>query len=91
MLVARWPVFGIVSQLLLDMVSHTDVAPFGPWSQSNPFYVDGAHGVLSIVLLIGLAWWVLDWWDARRPMTGIKKGQGRSYLEGLGRKATSLE
>jgi membrane-bound metal-dependent hydrolase YbcI (DUF457 family) len=66
---ARWwldGLLGAVAHVLMDMVVHSDVAPFGPWSQSNPFYIDGAHGVLSIPLTIGLAWWVLDWWDARK-------------------------
>jgi membrane-bound metal-dependent hydrolase YbcI (DUF457 family) len=59
---------GAVTHVLLDMVVHSDVAPFCPWSQSNPFYVDGAHGVLSIALTIGLVVWVLDRWDARNAL-----------------------
>jgi membrane-bound metal-dependent hydrolase YbcI (DUF457 family) len=75
---ARWwlgGLLGAVTHVLLDMVVHHDVAPFGPWSKSNPFYIDGAHGVLSIVLLIGLVVWVLELWDARRSMTGIRKAK----------------
>lgn len=75
---ARWwlgGLLGAVTHVLLEVVVHSGVAPFGPWSQSNPFYVDGAHGILSIVLLFGLAWWVLELWDARRSMTGIKKAK----------------
>ena len=66
---ARWwlgSLLGAVSHILLDMFVHTDVLPLGPWYSSNPFYIDGAHGVLSIVLAVGLGWWLLDWWDARK-------------------------
>jgi membrane-bound metal-dependent hydrolase YbcI (DUF457 family) len=72
---ARWwlgALLGAVNYVLLDMVVHSDVAPLGPWSQSNPFYVDSAHGVLSIVLLIGLVVWVLDWWDARNALKRVR-------------------
>ena len=69
---ARWwlgGLLGAVTHVLLDMVVHSDVAPFGPWSRLNPFYIDGEHGFLSIVMAIGLAFWVLDWWDARKTTT----------------------
>lgn len=69
---ARWwlgGLLGAVTHVLLDMVVHSDVAPFGPWIQSNPFYIDGAHGVLSIVLLIGLVVWVLELSDARKALS----------------------
>ncbi len=61
---ARWwlgGMLGAISHILLDMFVHSDVLPFGLWYSSNPFYIDGAHEILSIALVVGLGWWVLAW------------------------------
>lgn len=66
---ARWwlgCVLGTLTHVGLDMFVHHDVQPFMPWIAGNPFYMDGAHGALSIVLTLGLAWWFLECWDRRR-------------------------
>lgn len=62
---------GTVTHVALDMLVHTDVLPFGPWLQSNPFYISGAHEVLSAVLAVGVAIWVLESLDQRRVSTRL--------------------
>lgn len=74
----RWwlgGLLGAVSHILLDMFVHTDVLPFGPWYSSNPFYFESVHAVLSIVLAIGLGWWVLDWWDKRKQSAAARSAE----------------
>ena len=66
---ARWwlgCVLGTLTHVGLDMFVHHDVQPFMPWIAGNPFYIDGAHGALSIVLCVGLAFWALDSRDRHR-------------------------
>lgn len=50
---------GTVSHVTLDMFVHSDVYPFAPLTQWNPFYFDAAHAWLSVLLLTGLVYWVL--------------------------------
>lgn len=63
---ARWwlgCLLGTMTHVGLDMFVHSDVQPFMPWISGNPFYIDGAHAVFSIVLLVGCSMWVLESWD----------------------------
>lgn len=51
---------GTVSHVALDMFVHSDVYPFAPFSNWNPFYFDSAHAMVSVVLMLGLAYWLLQ-------------------------------
>lgn len=55
---------GTLTHVILDMIVHSDVHPFAPISAANPFYVDGAYDVLSLILLVGLTVWVLNCIDS---------------------------
>lgn len=60
---SRWwlgCVLGTLTHVGLDMFVHSDVHPFAPWSSLNPFYFDGAHGLLSVALSVGVAFWILE-------------------------------
>ncbi len=59
-------ILGTLSHVALDMFVHADVAPFAPLTQWNPFYFESAHAILSVVLTVGLAWFVVECWDRRR-------------------------
>jgi membrane-bound metal-dependent hydrolase YbcI (DUF457 family) len=59
-------ILGSLTHVSLDMFVHTDVQPFSPWSTANPFYFGSAHEILSIILVIGLAVWLLELWDSRK-------------------------
>lgn len=50
---------GSITHVLLDMVVHSDVQPFMPYLEGNPFFVEGSHGWLSLVLGMGLVWYVV--------------------------------
>lgn len=50
---------GTFTHVLLDMIVHSDVQPFTPFTTGNPFYIEGSHGWLSLLLGIGLVWWVV--------------------------------
>lgn len=68
---ARWwigCILGALTHVGLDMIVHADVAPVAPWSMANPFFMDGAYGVVSIALMFCLAIWVLDLIDQRRKI-----------------------
>lgn len=56
-------VIGAVSHILLDALVHSDVAPFWPLLNGNPFYLD-LMAPLSAVLTIGCAVWLLQLIDA---------------------------
>ncbi len=71
---SRWwlgCVLGTLTHVGLDMFVHHDLQPFAPWYLGSPFYIDGAHSVLSAVLAIGVAIWLLESWDARRTRKAI--------------------
>ena len=57
---------GSLSHVLLDMFVHSDVHPFAPFSNWNPFYFEEAHTYFSLVLSIGLVYWVLRLLDQRK-------------------------
>lgn len=59
-------ILGALTHVGLDMFVHTDVAPFAPLTNWNPFYFDGAHAALSIALTVGLAIWILEYWGQRK-------------------------
>jgi hypothetical protein len=66
---SRWwlgCILGAMTHVGLDMFVHHDVQPFMPWIAGNPFYIEGAHAALSVVLTLGLAWWFLECWDRHR-------------------------
>ena len=66
---ARWwmgCILGGLTHVALDMFVHSDVHPFMPWSEANPFYFDGAYHWFSGVLLLLFVFWLLDSWDAWR-------------------------
>lgn len=62
----KWPgwmlgcLLGALTHVALDMFVHSDVAPFAPFTQWNPFYFEWAHGAFSIILAIGLGIWILE-------------------------------
>jgi len=57
---------GTLTHVLLDMFVHPDVAPFSPLTQWNPFYLESAHTALTVILTVGLAWFVVEWVDHTR-------------------------
>lgn len=50
---------GGISHILLDMLVHTDMEPFWPVVQGNPFYL-GLMGPLSMLLLALCGWLTLQ-------------------------------
>ncbi len=74
---AKWwlgCVLGTLTHVGLDMFVHSDVQPFMPWMAGNPFYMDGAHAVMSIALCFGLAFLVLDFMDSRKSAQQLAAG-----------------
>lgn len=57
---------GTLTHVLLDMFVHPDVAPFSPLTQWNPFYLESAHAVLTVILTVGVSWLAVEWVDRRR-------------------------
>ena len=59
-------VLGALTHVGLDMFCHSDVAPFAPLNQWNPFYFEYGHAWVSMLMVVGLAWLMLDLIDKRR-------------------------
>lgn len=57
---------GTMTHVGLDMFVHQDVHPFAPFTDINPFYFDGAHTILTALLVWGLVVLVLGYWDRKR-------------------------
>jgi LexA-binding, inner membrane-associated putative hydrolase len=57
---------GSLTHVALDMFVHSDVSPFAPLTNWNPFYFEYGHAVLSVLLTAGLAALALQYWDRRK-------------------------
>ncbi len=67
---------GALTHVGLDMFVHHDMQPFAPWYLGNPFYFDGAHALLSLVLTGGVAWWLLELLDRHRQSVPLDSHGG---------------
>lgn len=58
-------ILGAYSHILLDALVHTDVYPFDPWIEGNPFYLN-AHLVVSILCAVVLTYYLAKWVESLR-------------------------
>lgn len=59
-------VLGALTHVGLDMFVHSDVAPFAPLTNWNPFYLPWAYDWFSAILLLAFGFWLLESLDKYR-------------------------
>jgi len=64
--------FGTLSHIVLDGFMHSDLHPFAPWSETQPWLGSISYGgvyLLCVVLgTLGAAGWIaVTWWRSRSP------------------------
>ncbi len=72
---------GTLSHVALDMFTHSDVHPFAPLTQWNPFYFEPAHVWFSVVLSVGLVYWLLLVSDQRKADRMTKPKESKVVLD----------
>ena len=73
---------GTLSHVALDMFVHSDVYPFAPLTKWNPFYFEAAHAWFSVVLSVGVVYWLLLLSDQRKAARLTKEKDSLALPDG---------